>query len=45
MAISAENEPLKAMRTGWEREVLRREGRKARVRRVGKSAFHLTTER
>ena len=29
-------------RTEWAREVLRREGRKAWVRRVGKSAFHLT---
>ena len=45
MASSPESEPLKATRTGWEKDVLRREGRKARVRRVGNSAFHLTTER
>lgn len=44
MATPAANEPVKATRTGWEREVLRREGRKARVRRVGKSAVHLMTE-
>ena len=45
MDNSGEIEPLKTTRTGWEREVFRREGRKARVRRFGKTTFDLMTER